>query len=74
MVSSELLLFSFARVSSGVTSDTVLWSVLNRVPSDKLPMTRNFPSRRYLAYHDMYKPIPIEEKISKNLKVGFFGR
>ena len=38
----------------------------------KVPMTRNFFLHKYLAYH-MYKPTPKEGKISKNLKLGFFG-
>ena len=35
-------------------------------------MTRNIFLRKYLAYH-MYKPMPMDEKISKNLKLDFSG-
>ena len=35
-------------------------------------MTRNIFLRKYLAYH-IYKPMPMDEKISKNLKLDFSG-
>ena len=34
-------------------------------------MTRNFFLRKYLAYYK-YKPIPVEERFKKNLKLSFF--
>ena len=35
-------------------------------------MTRNIFLCKYLAYH-IYKPMPMDEKISKNLKLDFSG-
>ena len=41
-------------------------------PSFKVPMTRNFFLRKYLAYHT-YKPTPIEEKFQKAQNTVFSG-
>ena len=37
----------------------------------KVLMTRNIFLRKYLAYH-IYKPMQMDKKISKNLKLDFF--